>query len=327
MMKLSACTIALGLQFSMASEVPKNWSEWFWEGTKQASDGKYPSAIQAFTQGLTLAAASNVDKRQLMDIVSALGAAYASAGEYMEAERQWRLAVSMAQKTYGTYSLDYAVAVANLSILPNEISQDESTLALLRKAIRAYRQTGSPVRLAVVRGHLAEILIAQKKYDEAETLLMDWQTDVVRLKPQDHAQLAALLHYLGGLRYEQGRFVEAVQSYRECVEALDSDVGPEHPALISPVNNLATSLAKVSRLEEASGAFERASSICRKTLGSDHPTCGAILGNYSPVLGKLGHKHEAKAMAEKARQILQASGRRNGLGAIVSVENLRSPGK
>jgi len=108
---------------------------------------------------------------------------------------------------------------------------------------------------------------------------------------------------------------------------LENDFGGGHPLLIVPTNNLAMSLAGLGRLEEAGAAFERAFSLCSKTLGNDHPTCGGILRNYSPVLNRLGRKREAKKMAENARRIQQASERRNGLGAVVSVEGLRSDGK
>jgi hypothetical protein len=79
---------------------------------------------------------------------------------------------------------------------------------------------------------------------------------------------------------------------------------------------------KAGRDEEAAALYQRAVLLCAKTLGPDHPKYGVLLENYSFVLKKLGRKHEGKEMAARAKQILSASARRNGIGAVVSVSAL-----
>lgn len=111
--------------------------------------------------------------------------------------------------------------------------------------------------------------------------------------------------------------------FRESLSVLEGAVSAEHPVPIPLLNNVATSLVKLGRREEAASAYLRAVAICGKTLG-DHAICGTVFGNYALLLRKLGRKREAKEMAAHSRQIEMASERRNGVGSVVSLESLRS---
>jgi len=326
-MKLALCFLALCLRILVAGETPKTWSEWASEGAGLLEDGNYQAAAQAFSQALAVAKDSSIPDPQLLKIRNALASTYAYVGRYLEAESEWRHALVLAEKTEGRESLDYALIVATIAGLPTETGNHEETIMVIRKALEVNAQSGSQSELAKLRVLLAQLLIEEKKYGEAEALLLDLQANPAHSKPSERLQLSYLLDELGGIRYEQGRFAEAVGVFREELGVLESDLRGEHPLLVTPTNNLATSLVKLGRLEEASGAFERASGLCRKTLGSDHPACGQILANYSSVLRKLGRKREAKALAERARQIQQDSGRRNGSSAVVSLESLRPADK
>lgn len=86
-------------------------------------------------------------------------------------------------------------------------------------------------------------------------------------------------------------------------------------------------MVKANRAEEAATLYQRAILLCAKTLGPGHPKYGVLLENYSFVLKKLGREHESKEMAARAKQILSASERRNGIGAVVSVSALRADQK
>ena len=126
------------------------------------------------------------------------------------------------------------------------------------------------------------------------------------------------------IRFNQRRFADAAELFRELLHLLESSAGGEHPSLVVPLNNFATSLTKLRRLEDAAGVYQRGAVICSKTPEGDHPTCGVLFENYASVLRKLGRKREAKEMAARSRQIELASGRHNGVGSVVSLESLRS---
>jgi tetratricopeptide (TPR) repeat protein len=302
-MKLLLYFLALNLQTSAVAETPKTWSEWFTAGTSLVGAGSYRAAAQALRQSLLAAERSGIPYPQLVHIMDSLASAYADAGEYLEAEREWRHALALIEKTEGSESLDYAVLLASVALLPTQIGNHQETIATIRRAIARNAQSGSYKELGVLRGCLAQILVQQKRYAEAEILLSDWQAGLNGSDASGRHQLANLLNCLGGTRYEEGHIAESLQPFRESLNVVEGDVGTEDTMLIVPLNNLATALVKLGRTEEADADFRRATGICGKMFGDDHPTCGVLLANYAVCLRKLGRKQEAKEEFATIRRV------------------------
>lgn len=326
-MKILLCFLLLSLEASVANEVTKSWNEWAEQAWSFSKTGNYRAAAQSFQRALDAAGNAGVADGQLVRIVGCLAAAYADSGQYAESEREWRRALVLVAKTEGRESLDYALLMASLSVLPTQSGNRDEAMNVIRKAIEANEKTGSYRDLAVLRDCLAQMLIQQKRFAEVETLLSALREGVTLRNTSDRTMLAQLLNDLGGVRFQEGRFAEAVEPFRESIGVLEGDVGDKHPLLIAPLNNLATSLTKAGRPEEAGSVYQRAIAICGSTLGEGHPTCGMLLGNYSSVLRKLGRKREARDLAARSQEVMRESARHNGAGAVVSVTSLLSEGK
>lgn len=318
------CTMLLTFWSAQASDTPKVWTDWVSEGDVLTSAGKYSDAAQAFRRALAMAGGSDAGNEALVLIYDALASAYANAGQYAESEHEYRRALALTEKSYGRQSLDYALRVASMAVLPTQIGDRDAVVSLLREAITANRRSGGVRELAIVRVCLAQILLDARRYAEAESVFLDAQGDFAALKTTNPKLVAELLNNLGGLRFAQGRYEESVELDSESLHLFQDAMGDEHPTLIVPFNNLALSYLKLGRLNEAELTLKRATGICRKTLGEDHATCGALLESYAVILRKLGRKHEAKAVAARSRQITRASQRRNGVGATISVTALHS---
>ena len=150
-MKLSIALVVLSLQLSLAQEVQKTWMAWVSKGTALVDAGNYAAAAQAFRQALTEAERSGVESRSLVKIMGCLASAYADTGQYSEAEREWRQALPLVEKTEGSESLDYALLLASVAVLPTHSGTSEQTVATIRKAISINRQSNSYRDLAVTR--------------------------------------------------------------------------------------------------------------------------------------------------------------------------------
>jgi len=324
-MKKSLCFLVFGLQICTVWAAPQSWIEWVSEGKASVAAGNYQAGVDAFHKALANGESSKIPPRQLVEITISLAAAYAELGLYADSQRAWRQALAMVEKTEGTASLDYAVLLGNMLTLPNQTPISEKDIQTLRRVIVTARKTDAPTDLARVRACLANLSMRQLKYGEAETVLLDSLVDFDRLRESGPQLVATVLDLLGQIRYEQGRFAEALQFHSRSLNILESALGAQHPSLIGTLNDLASSMVKANRTEEAATLYQRAALLCAKTLGPDHPEYGALLENYSFVLKKLGRKHEAKEMAARAKEILSASDRRNGIGAVVSVSALRAP--
>jgi tetratricopeptide (TPR) repeat protein len=319
--------LLFGLQICTLQAAPQSWIEWVSEGKASVAVGNYKAGLDAFHKALANGESSKIPARQLVEITVSLAAAYSELGLYADSEGAWRKALAMVENTEGTASLDYAVVLANMLTLPIQTTRNEKDIQTLRRAIVTPRKTDSPTDLAMVRACLANLLMRQLKYGEAETLLLDSLADFDRLKESEPQLVATVLDLLGKIRYEQGRFAEALQLHSRSLNILESTLGAQHPSLIVTLNDLASAMVKANRSEEAAALYQRAILLCAKTLGLDHPEYGVVLENYSFVLKKLGRKHEGKELAARAKQILSASDRRNGIGAVVSVSALRADKK
>ena len=195
-----------------------------------------------------------------------LASAYANAGQYAESEHEYQRALALAEKAQGRQSLDYALLVASLAVLPTQIGNRDLVVELLRGAIAFDRRTSSPRELAIVRGCLAHILMDQLKYTEAESVLLDSQADFASLKMTDPRQLSDLLSDLGVLKFDQGRYGDSIKLLRESLRLLQDAIGDEHAALVVPLSNLALSYLKLGRLNAAELTLKRAMGICSRSV-------------------------------------------------------------
>jgi tetratricopeptide (TPR) repeat protein len=326
-MKLILCFLLLLTELSATSETPKSWTEWVSEGSALHSAGNNSAAALAFRKALTTAEGSQISDRQLVGIYDDLASVYADVGQFLESEHAYRRGLAIVEKSEGRHSLDYALLLAGISMLPTYTGNLNETITVLREAIARHSQSASARDLAVVREFLAAILVDRKMYDEAETLLLDSQSDLARLRTSRPTLQADLLNSLGVLRFHQGLYDKSVDLHIKSLQLLESTVSSSHPSLILPLNDLAAGYAKTDRLNDARSTYERAISVCNRSLGSDHPNCGILLHNYAVVLRKLGHKREAKEMEARSRQIARASLRRAGVGATIDVAAFRGTTK
>ncbi len=117
-MRFVLCILLLAAWSSPASEPSKGWSAWLSEGQALRDAGDYSAAAHAFLEALTIAERSSVSDPQLIALDDALAETYAEAGQFAESEAAYRCALSLVEKNEGQASLDYAVLLASMAVLP-----------------------------------------------------------------------------------------------------------------------------------------------------------------------------------------------------------------
>jgi tetratricopeptide (TPR) repeat protein len=73
------------------------------------------------------------------------------------------------------------------------------------------------------------------------------------------------------------------------------------------VNNLATALDRLGRLDEAEGLYRRAWLLYQETIGPDHADTGVVVNNLAGVLEARGQVREAGDLYRRRLEILQAN--------------------
>ncbi len=81
------------------------------------------------------------------------------------------------------------------------------------------------------------------------------------------------------------------------------EVGPEHPAAASSLNNLAELYRAQGHYAEAEPLYQRSLAIFEKTLGPEHPHVAAILENYAALFRHTARPDEAERMEARAEAI------------------------
>jgi tetratricopeptide (TPR) repeat protein len=325
-MRLAFCFL-LVLEMGSARESVKAWTEWVSEGTALRSAGNDLAAVQAFREALAAAKGFPVTDRQRVGILDGLASAYADLGLYNESEHTYRQALAIVEKSEGVNSLNYAILAGGMAVLPTLTGNHAEIITLLSASIAANAQTG-PVRdLIVVRNCLADILIADKRYQEAETLLLDSQSDLVRVDSSHSLLVGNCLNSLAVVYFSLGQYAKSVEFNLKSIRFLEASQGAKYPGLIVPYNNMGNSYVKMGRLNDALFTFERAAALCGESFGRDRAYCGSVLENYEVVLRRLGRKREAKVLQARSRQIERAADRLDGVGTTISVNALRSEDK
>lgn len=321
---LLACLIPFIAWTAEIHESPRKWSEWVTEGKALTRAGNYAASAQAFGRALVAAEGANVGEGKLVELYDALASAYAEAGQYSESEHAYRRALALAERTEGRQSLEYALLVAGMAVLPTQTGNGEPVIDILSQAIAANRRTGSARERVILGVCLARIFVEARRYAEAESVLVEAQSGTAGLKTTDPILLAELFSGLGVLRFHQRRYSESVDLDLKSLRLFEAAMGDQHPSLVTPLNNLGLSYFKLGRLNDAELTLHRANVVCDSTLGEDHATCGAVLEGYAVVLRKLNRKREAKAVAARSKEIAHAAQSRNGVGLTISVTALRN---
>jgi tetratricopeptide (TPR) repeat protein len=149
-MRFLLCILLLAVRSGQASETSKGWSDWLSEGRALIHTGNYSATTHAFREALAITARSAIDDRQLIVLHDALAGAYAEAGQFAEAEAEYRRALALVENAEGQGWHNYAFVLAQMSILPTHTGNRDEVIGLLRQAIEVNARIGSAENIAVV---------------------------------------------------------------------------------------------------------------------------------------------------------------------------------
>jgi tetratricopeptide (TPR) repeat protein len=99
----------------------------------------------------------------------------------------------------------------------------------------------------------------------------------------------------------QWRLLEPL--YEQASHDLETELGPEHPAVAESLNGLACSLYVQGRYAEAEPLYKRALAIREKVLGPGHPSVAESLDNLAGLLQSQGKYAEVEPLHKRALAI------------------------
>jgi len=269
------------------------------------SGGQDPPASELLARGAARIRAELGDEPELRaELLAELGRVYRELGQYAEARRLYRDALSTLEEMNAP-ARDRARALIDISgiaIFEGHAAEAESLLALAEPMLRD-RETA--LYSSWMANHGAALRV-QGRYDEAEpdyrgALALDRRLHGVRSLP-----VALSLNNLYVLLSDLGREAEGLEALREATEIRREELPPHHPDLAAGLHNLGAALRNSGELEESEAAFEEAIEIRRVVYEGSHPLLAGSIRGYGMTLQRADRLEEAEAAYLEAYEMARA---------------------
>ncbi len=221
--------------------------------------------------------------------------ALAESGDFKQAEALSRAALESGgfddPLARATLQLEHARAQQELGAL------DDAQAELLEVAGAATRGQ-DPARAGWAMADLAFLvgwLRAKPAEGEPWVKLGEAHAAAAREAPLDE-RLATVA---GTLEVRRGRLAEAEVYHRRAEELVRSRLGEKHPARARALSNLAQTLFRQKKLDEALPMLEQSHRLLEAALGEDHPDAFQALNALGAGLGTAGRLPEATVVFQR----------------------------
>ena len=123
----------------------------------------------------------------------------------------------------------------------------------------------------------------------------------------DPLQIAEVKNTLAANFLQRSRPEEAEPLLEQAIASFEAILGPDHPGLSGPLNNLGLILSERGELLKAEKCLARSLKLAELQVGSDHPYLLNTLYNYESVLRQLNRNNDADEI-ERRRDAIQSKG-------------------
>jgi tetratricopeptide (TPR) repeat protein len=233
-----------------------------------------------------------------------LALARREAGDLKEARTQLGMAAQSGD-------LEAAIDLARVERELGELHSAKLTLADVERRLESAssKERSQNWRYWQVLGRLyhdmAELDAAEGALNTALDLLEHREPN--RFAPDEWDVRADLGHVLRSA----GRAGEARDLFRQIEQAQRTDLGAEHPLLVTTLDHLGNASGESGDWLEARHHLEGAADLARKSLGPMHPDYGQSLGNLGRAHLELGANANAEACLSEAVRVLAAGASRH----------------
>lgn len=222
-------------------------------------------------------------------------------GEYTDAERAFRRALTIAE-SQGRRDELLSACLLNLATVLCVQGKHEQADPLYRRLLALDESVlgSASTEYAMDLNNVAAHYRRMERYGEAEQLYQRAMKIFRRIPEGDKdPDYALLLNNLGLLYCEQGRCNNAEPLLREALTIRETCFGTKHQYVGETLLNLAGLLVRNRRDEEADELFQRGISIFQYTLGPDHPELKEARLDYAEALHEMGRTTEALDLEAK----------------------------
>ena len=233
-------------------------------------------------------------------------AAHREAARYIDAgltlQAAW-IALDGARRLESLEAADVYQALAELERAARNWLRGEP---FVREALRLRRARLGPRHAAVARAQvlLADLLVRQRRVDEAETLVTGALAAMDQLGTVPDLDLADALEVLAAVRWRQRRHALAEAQYLCALGLRSSQPRPDRGRIAATALGLAAVYRSTGRGVAAIDVQKSAVAALQRVRGRHHPDVGHALLSLASGLAGAGKKEAAATAKAEARRIL-----------------------
>jgi tetratricopeptide (TPR) repeat protein len=150
---------------------------------------------------------------------------------------------------------------------------------------------------------LANVAMAQHRFDAATAYLESALAEVERKHGPDHADVALLLSNLGNIAADRDDLDLAERQHRRALEVGIAAFGPGHAMVGALLVNLALTHLELGRLAEATREADQALALHRAVFSDDHPDVAKTMTSVGEIALAAGEPDRAAALLGRALEI------------------------
>ena len=121
---------------------------------------------------------------------------------------------------------------------------------------------------------------------------------------------------------EKGRYAEAAELCKKSLAILEKALGPNHPRVAVPLNNLGLLYSETGRLDEARTLLERSIRIKEATYGANSPEVASGLNNLAGIYKDTGNYVQAERLYKQSLAIREKALQPDHPDVAQSLDNL-----
>jgi tetratricopeptide (TPR) repeat protein len=218
------------------------------------------------------------------------------AKDYTEAERLALQAAADAKKNIPINEKDVVAALQLAGLSAFRAIEYDRAMQHFRDAEKLTDWSRATEEWATLQHNIADLLVAQGKYGEAEKLF----TNVIQVQSRalgsEHPDTLDTRHRLIYALTRQTKYAEAETEARNVLKSREKVLGPDHIDTIVSRYNLAEPLVEQGKYGEAEALYREVIRLDEKVFGSEHPRTLSARVGLATVLGDEGKNAEAEPL-------------------------------
>ena len=266
--------------------------------------GNYQAALGEALQLERLANPfSNAQPGYYADVLVHLGEAHLALGYYLEAEANFKGALTIRERTPGQAPTEIAWTMCLLGETYRRVGRNLEAEPLLRRALETWQRSTGDHRISVAwtLNGLGTIAYDAGRYAEAEALY----EHAIGISEENNNK-ATYLNNLATAYLKQDRDQEAEERLKIALAIQEKSLGLDHPAIAQTLNNLAVAHRKLGRAMEAETNSKRALDMVQKAYGDAHPIVAstriALANTYSQLMNRFAEAEQLYLRALTVRE-------------------------